>query len=1205
MRIKRIIITALALFAWLNIVAIDISIDINPQNWQNAIRGEQGAILLEAGQPMLPYLPIRVLLPFGEKLEGFQISYSDSRLQAENASIPIARPQQPISINVVSAYSAPTLENRLYPNKDYEYLGTQYYRGYQIALFNLYPYKYNPLTRKLFAVSSANISIESRFSNTEATYQANFLTPNEETLATLTGMAANPETLSSYNTANSYRNVTNQSRTIDLTQPKKMIIITDNQRVSWFEDYAAWRTEQGISNAIYTMEDIIANYPGTDNAMKLRNFIIDVYQTWAISSEPLQYVILGGDDEIIPVRGAYGEVGDTIDLYMPVDIYYSNLDGNWNANQNAIYGEVADNTDLIPEIHIGRFPAETISEFQNIFRKTQYYAETNSFSNNLVLFTGENLNMNPVTWGGDYKDDIVQYLPNGYNLETLYQRDGTYNSGAVLGAINSGAAIMNHMGHSNETSLMGQSNTSVGNMTNSEYGFLFSQGCYPAAFDQRTSGDGEAIGEHLLTANGALFAFVGNTRYGWYMPGSIEGASQFYDRQFFNGLFANNQPQLGKALTFSRMQNLNAALSSSVMRWCYYETVLFGDPSITVKAPDPNLPLLSLDSYSFSDVDGDNDGNINPGEMIRFLPVISNDPDWATAENVSIRVVSTPTDVEIASPDINVSQILPGGNSPIGSHIKLQLPQDIGFGTYNISIEIESFHPITSLSTGIRRYQADIQLTLMDSRFPWESSVSVKSSPIVGYFDNNPGLDVMCVDAYGTASIIGNNGVISSSFAAPTPMNISRSFASGAIDLEVGDDLAFCSRTGDIYASSQSGENIFSFHANTAFLYSPMLADLDGDGYNETIAGGLDGKVYAIHPGGYLRYGFPVDLGASFRCELAAADFNADGIMEIIAGSSAGNLYIIDSNGDILNGFPVQLDGAITGSPTISDDNRIVCSTNSHIYIISSNGVIVSTKSISNNIAGGFAVGDLSADVYGIDIACVSGSGTVYAFTSDGIDLPGFPIETSVHFTCPPLLANLDDDPELEIILQSYENSLYLMHHDGTMFSGFPFTNTLNGATPGTLLDFDSNGLLKFVAGYANGVVLYNLRMPATGLEPWVTYRGSNSRQGSFAATGFVANTDELQNAVPNALAQNYPNPFNPSTTIKYSLANDSPTRLTIYNLKGQKIRELINSHQPKGTHSVVWDGKDNNGRNVASGVYFYRLTLNNQQIERRMLLLK
>ncbi|HOT40975.1 MAG TPA: C25 family cysteine peptidase, partial [Candidatus Syntrophosphaera thermopropionivorans] len=78
---------------------------------------------------------------------------------------------------------------------------------------------------------------------------------------------------------------------------------------------------------------------------------------------PLEYVILGGDDEIIPDRGCFCAVGETIDLRIPTDIYYSNLDGNWNADGDQIWGEINDQVDYLPEVHIGRFPAETAIEF--------------------------------------------------------------------------------------------------------------------------------------------------------------------------------------------------------------------------------------------------------------------------------------------------------------------------------------------------------------------------------------------------------------------------------------------------------------------------------------------------------------------------------------------------------------------------------------------------------------------------------------------------------------------------------------------------------------------------------------------------------------------------------------------------------------------------------------------------------------------------
>jgi len=76
-------------------------------------------------------------------------------------------------------------------------------------------------------------------------------------------------------------------------------------------------------------------------------------------------------------------------------------------------------------------------------------------------------------------------------------------------------------------------------------------------------------------------------------------------------------------------------------------------------------------------------------------------------------------------------------------------------------------------------------------------------------------------------------------------------------------------------------------------------------------------------------------------------------------------------------------------------------------------------------------------------------------------------------------------------------------------------------------------------------------------------------------------------------LAQNYPNPFNLSTKIDYSLANDNEqeTSLVILDLLGRQIRTLVKEKQPAGSYTVIWDGKDESGHEVASGVYFCKLT--------------
>ena len=90
------------------------------------------------------------------------------------------------------------------------------------------------------------------------------------------------------------------------------------------------------------------------------------------------------------------------------------------------------------------------------------------------------------------------------------------------------------------------------------------------------------------------------------------------------------------------------------------------------------------------------------------------------------------------------------------------------------------------------------------------------------------------------------------------------------------------------------------------------------------------------------------------------------------------------------------------------------------------------------------------------------------------------------------------------------------------------------------------------------------------------------------------------------ALFGNYPNPFNPETTISFQTTESTEsTEIKIYNLKGQKVRTLVNEVIPAGQHSVIWDGKDKSGNAVSSGIYFYRLETSNYSSTKKMLLMK
>lgn len=100
-----------------------------------------------------------------------------------------------------------------------------------------------------------------------------------------------------------------------------------------------------------------------------------------------------------------------------------------------------------------------------------------------------------------------------------------------------------------------------------------------------------------------------------------------------------------------------------------------------------------------------------------------------------------------------------------------------------------------------------------------------------------------------------------------------------------------------------------------------------------------------------------------------------------------------------------------------------------------------------------------------------------------------------------------------------------------------------------------------------------------------------------------TSNDLELMATVSNLTI--FPNPFNPSTTISFNLSAKSDVSLNIYNVKGEKVKELVNEVLPAGKHAVVWNGKDDNEKQVSSGVYFYKMKSGNYRKTKKMLLLK
>lgn len=165
------------------------------------------------------------------------------------------------------------------------------------------------------------------------------------------------------------------------------------------------------------------------------------------------------------------------------------------------------------------------------------------------------------------------------------------------------------------------------------------------------------------------------------------------------------------------------------------------------------------------------------------------------------------------------------------------------------------------------------------------------------------------------------------------------------------------------------------------------------------------------------------------------------------------------------------------------------------------------------------------------------------------------------------------------------------------------------GFSQTTSLSFDSQGKLFGLSGFALSKVTDMILIDTeTGTAKLVGSTGFKLVTALISRGELLVGVeDEIAGVIPSdyRLHQNYPNPFNPTTTIKYDLPEESRVVLKVFNLLGQEVRTLVNEKQSAGFKTEVWDGKNNSGNKVGSGIYIYKLNAGTKNHSRKMVLLK
>lgn len=1177
------------------ILAATASLELRPDLPQIKAAGQYTSVQLSGGQlygepgsPALPWLGTKILLPLGEeavsvtvKLSQPQIFKLDKPLEPIQRQFPFSQTDLPAPLEPDPAiYSS----DQAWPRSAHNGVNTHFLAGHPINFTAVCPFEYYPLRNELVWYRQVNVSVESAPS-ARAAAALNLLKQDDFTARRLERSTDNHDALLRYE---------------NRTSGYEYIIIHDSAKYDQWLPLADFYTQRGLNVLMKPVQEIIAQTTGQDTQAKIRNYIIQMYQT-----NSLRYVLLAGDTDVIPHRGFYVNFsqGQQTDADIPADMYYSCLDGNWNNDGDSYWGETYE-ADFTPELALGRICYNNDTEIANQINKIMMYhvapveAETKT-----AFFAGEWLWDGP-TWGGDYMDEMIggssmhgyttTGVPSNWNISTLYDR--TYGAAESWGPtqirplLSLGPNLVNHLGHSNTTYTMRLSNNQVSattitnNGANHNFSIVFTQGCYSAAFDNRNTSPGsyttDCITEKLTGIATAAVGMIAHSRYGWGMQGSTDGASQYLHRQYIDAIFGENIHDLGFTLVDSKIDNIPFISNQPVMYWVTYETNLIGDPALSIWTDTPQ-------------------------QLVAQMP-----PMWS----MSILGYQIPTNAPGAKLRIKSgSTIVFEGTADANGTVSVNFLQGLAPGQYELYATAPNFYPLQTIITvqasqmpyvvavnanhndadGLLHTGENLSLSFTLKNM---GSLNQISSGTVTLNCSSPNIQIINGTASFNAIAAGDSLVLTDAFQIgirghfEDGSTVSLSFVTSfdgytatstrlltlnAPDLSVS-SYQFVNSTTVIYPGQTPAITINLVNSGSGNAYTPfMVLFCDTAGVNLS---DFEVTLPAVPAGQQIN------ATAAFTAQIPESiplntDITIGYILSAENGPSVeGNILI--HLGMLSYNFEADMLGWTTSAPNAAFTNQWHRST----YRNSTPGGSYSMKFGGAGSAqyGNSAFGALDSPEFTL------GVNSMLKFShwmdAEAHSTPTYAWDGGL------VQMKLNNGSWVQISpVGGYSHRIY--QNTASPFAAN--TNCWSGSFGWTEATFD----LSSYSGTARFRFLFGSDGAVTG-EGWYV-------DDVRVESDFVENSDPAISPVKFNLAENYPNPFNPSTTIRFSIPDATNVELAIFNLKGQRIKTLASGEMNSGNHSIVWNGLDDNGRPVASGVYLYKLRGGSQTMTRKMMLMK
>lgn len=1165
------------------------------------------------GNPLLPIFCKNILLPQGKEMKNIKILSVEYYPAEKNIFIKPASTPRPLSIQAIqnkqTKINKKIYESKgRYPENIIITSSTNFLCGHSIASFSLSPVVYFPAKKQISTIKTITIEIKTNSSKKAANAQK-FIRNSKTITKRINNIVDNTEILKSYNYP-----LSKDNNNFDI------LLITNNALAPAFDDYIKYKESTGYTCFVKKTEDIYAEYSGVDNQEMIRNCIIDFYQNHGTS-----YVILGGDADhtetqnIVPDRGFYLDTGfGTVDTDLPSDMYYSGLDGNWNSDGDDRWGEPGE-ADLFAEVSIGRICVDNTTEVNNFTHKLIMYQDKPVVQDiEKALMVGEYLWGN--TYGGDSKDEIANGcslygyttvgISDNFTIYKLYEMNANWEKEQIFDQFNNtGVNLVNHLGHSNVTynMKMNASSLNTNNFTNDGisrgYVIGYSQGCYNGAFDNRNPGGmyatGDCFAEKFTTIETGEVACVANSRYGWGSD-NTNGASQYFDREFFDAIFGEGLTLIGDANGDSKEDNVSFIQADPVIRWCAYETNLFGDPTLDVWTAAPEnincnyYPSISLGDEQFNietDCPDARIGITQNGALIGrtltddsgnatvnfFNPV--NTKDSLTISVIAhnkfrhlgtVYVVDNEPYILFNEYQIDDSQGNNDGKADYGETINLSV-SSINIGTQpgtDITLTLSTNNPfinITDSTENISNFEIGDTITL-NNAFSMEIANNVPDNNTVfvlkansentvnkSYFEifiHAPLLqfkDFQIDDSQGN-----NNGKIDPGENVNLSIGIANNGSSEASN--VFGLLSTDNEDITINSSSQSFENIAGNQTVYKNYNISAAADItDGSIANFELNIFADKDIHSLE-NFYAFIGKPYILILDLDKNNNSAPVIQTTITELGLGTEYSTVFP-DNFNDYTTVF-LSMGVLWDNSKLTSNQGQTLANfldNGGNLYLEGGNAWDNNTPVHSKFNINNFSAGIDVQSVTGINQSLTQGMNFVYS--GDKLYIEEIQaVEPAVS------------------ILQNQNSMSCAVAYDQGIYKTIGSTIEFGGLNDGDFPSVKKNLMAKYLE-------FFEISFPYVSINNY-----NNIGEDMFVIS---------------------PNPLKNQSTINYSVTQNSKICIEIFNINGKKVKTLINKEQPSGNYSIKWNATDNTGKKLADGIYLCRMMSDNNFYTKKIIVLK